>query len=179
VNWWKTRRISPKKSAFHSRSEQIISRAQVRIVTTWANLPRHMNAVLLISFPIRYWLRNFSILELLITENLRSVQIILHCLYAYLFTYVYSYYMSTRLLAGGPGFGVDSPPVQEMFLFSTALRPVLRPIWAPIQWVPETLSPGVKWPCEADHSCQPSDKFKNVWSYISSPPYVFIALCII
>jgi len=39
---------------------------------------------------------------------------------------------------------------------------------------------GVKWPCrEADHSPQSSAKVKNVWSYTSTPLYVFMAWYVI
>jgi hypothetical protein len=41
----------------------------------------------------------------------------------------------------------------------------------PIQWVPEALSLGIKWPGhEADHSSPSSTEDKNAWSYISTPP---------
>jgi hypothetical protein len=50
-----------------------------------------------------------------------------------------------------PGF--DSRQGQEVCIFSTASRPVLRPTQPAIQWVPGALSPGVKRPGrEADHS---------------------------
>jgi hypothetical protein len=38
------------------------------------------------------------------------------------------------------------------------------------------LSPRLKWQvCEADHSPSSSAKVKNVWSYMFSPLYVFMA----
>jgi len=44
------------------------------------------------------------------------------------------------------------------------------------QWVPEALAPGIKRAeHEADHSPQPSVEVKNMWSYTSTPPYVFTA----
>jgi len=44
---------------------------------------------------------------------------------------------------------------------------------------PETLSPEVKRPGrEADHS-PPSDAEVNAWSYTSTPPYVFMAWCLV
>jgi hypothetical protein len=50
---------------------------------------------------------------------------------------------------------------------------------APIQWVPETLSLGIKQlGREADHS-PPSSAEVNAWSCISTPPYVFIAWCLL
>jgi hypothetical protein len=46
----------------------------------------------------------------------------------------------------------------------------------PLQWVPGTLSLGVKWlGHEADHSPPSSAKVKNAWSYTSTPQYVFMA----
>jgi hypothetical protein len=46
------------------------------------------------------------------------------------------------------GYGLDGrgwiPGRGKIFLFSTASRPVLGPTQPPIQWVPGTLSPGVK-----------------------------------
>jgi len=52
----------------------------------------------------------------------------------------------------------------------------LEPTQPPIQWVLQVLSLGVKWPwCEADHSPPSSTKVRNVWSYTSIPPYVFMA----
>jgi hypothetical protein len=49
--------------------------------------------------------------------------------------------------------------------------PYLGPIEPPIQWAPEVLSLGIKWPgCEADHSPPSSAEVKNAWSYTSTPP---------
>jgi hypothetical protein len=42
--------------------------------------------------------------------------------------------------------GFDSWQEHEIFLFSTASRPVLGPTQPPIQWVLGALSLGVKWP---------------------------------
>jgi hypothetical protein len=50
----------------------------------------------------------------------------------------------------------------------------------PIQWVPRTLSLGVKRPGrEADHSPPSSAEVKNAWSYTSTPQYVFMAWCLV
>jgi hypothetical protein len=55
-------------------------------------------------------------------------------------------------------------------------RLVLGPTQPPIQWVPGTLSPGVKqMGCEAHRSPPSSAKVKNEWSYTSTPPYAFMA----
>jgi len=46
----------------------------------------------------------------------------------------------------------------------------------PILWVPRALSLGVeRWGREADRSPPSSAKLKNVWSYTSTHPYVFMA----
>jgi len=58
-------------------------------------------------------------------------------------------------------------------------RPGLGPIQLRIQWVLEALSLGVKQlESEADHSPPPSAKV-NVWNYTSTPPYIFMAWCLI
>jgi hypothetical protein len=50
----------------------------------------------------------------------------------------------------------------RIFLFITVSRPALGPTQSPIQWVPEALSLGVKWPGrEADHSPPSSAKVKE------------------
>jgi hypothetical protein len=65
-----------------------------------------------------------------------------------------------------------------IFLFTTASRMALVPPKPPIQWVPGALSLGVKRPGrEADHSPLSSAEVKNVWSYTSTPQYIFMAWC--
>jgi len=49
-------------------------------------------------------------------------------------------------------------------------RPALGPTQHPIQWIPGTLSLGLKRPArEADHSHPASAEVNNVWSYTSTP----------
>jgi hypothetical protein len=61
------------------------------------------------------------------------------------------------------------------FLFATASRTSLGPTY-PIQWVPGAPSLEVKRPeHEADHSPPSITEVKNVWSYTSTSPYVFMA----
>jgi hypothetical protein len=56
-----------------------------------------------------------------------------------------------------------------IFLFTTASRPALGPIYPPIQWVPEALSLGVKRPGrKADHSHPSTADVTNTWSYTST-----------
>jgi len=55
------------------------------------------------------------------------------------------------------------------FLFATSSRPALGPTQRPLQWVPRSLSSGVKRPRrEADHSPPSSDEVKNAWRYTST-----------
>jgi hypothetical protein len=50
----------------------------------------------------------------------------------------------------------------------------------PIQWVPGTLSLGIKRPGrEADHSPPFSAEVKNAWSYTSTPQYFFMTYCLL
>jgi hypothetical protein len=67
-----------------------------------------------------------------------------------------------------------------IFLFTTVSRPPPVPTQLPIQWVLGVLSLGVKRPGrEADHSPPSSAEAKNVWSYTSTPQFVFIAWCLV
>jgi hypothetical protein len=67
-----------------------------------------------------------------------------------------------------------------IFYLCTASRTALGPTQPPILWVPGALSLGVKRPGrEADHSPPSSAEVKNAWSYTSTPPYVFMAWCLV
>jgi hypothetical protein len=49
-----------------------------------------------------------------------------------------------------------------------------------INWVPGDLSPVIKRPGrEADHSPPTSAEVKKTWTYTCTPPYVFMAWCIV
>jgi hypothetical protein len=75
------------------------------------------------------------------------------------------------------GVGVPSPGMVKNFHFSMLSTPDLGPTQPPIQWIPEGLSLGVKWPgCEADYSPPTSAKVKKTWVYTSTPPYAFMAV---
>jgi hypothetical protein len=68
--------------------------------------------------------------------------------------------------------------VQQLAMGWTAegSRLVLRPIQPPIQWILRDLSLGVKQPGhEADPSPPTSAVVKNMGTYISTPPNVFMA----
>jgi hypothetical protein len=72
------------------------------------------------------------------------------------------------------GCGLDSRGVGVLVgtrLFLSVLsRPVLVPTLPPIQWIPGTISPWVKWPGhEVDRA-----SVKNAWIYTPTPPCVFI-----
>jgi hypothetical protein len=67
--------------------------------------------------------------------------------------------------------GLESREGLEIFLFTTAFRPALRPTQPPIKVIPGTLSLGVKRTGrEADHSPPSSAEVKNVLIYTWAPP---------
>jgi hypothetical protein len=74
-----------------------------------------------------------------------------------------------RFLAGG---GVLCLGI---FLFATAPGPALGPSQPPIHWLPGVKRQGR----EADNSPPFSAEVKNTWSYTSSPPYAFMAWCLV
>lgn len=66
--------------------------------------------------------------------------------------------------------------MQQIFLSSTASRPMLVPTQSPVEWVPGFIDPGVnRLGLEADLFLPFSAEFKRVWSYTSFLPYVFMA----
>jgi hypothetical protein len=76
------------------------------------------------------------------------------------------------------GVGVRVPVGSRAF--SPASRPALGPTQPPIQWVPGSLSPVVKRQGrEADHSPATSAEVKKIWIYTSTPPYAFMAQCLV
>jgi len=75
-----------------------------------------------------------------------------------------------QFLAGG----------RDFFLFTTKSRPALQPKQPPVQWILGVLTLVIKQPGhEADYSPQFSAEIKNVWSYTSTIPYVFMAWCLV
>jgi hypothetical protein len=84
----------------------------------------------------------------------------------------------TRLRAGRSGF--DPRQRQGFSLLATASSPALGPTQPPIQWVSAALFLGVKrLGHEADRSPPCSTEVKNAWGYTSTPPYVFMAWCLV
>jgi hypothetical protein len=76
--------------------------------------------------------------------------------------------------------GFDSRRGLGIFLFTTLSRTALGITQPPIQWIPGTLSLGVKrLGHEADHSLPSSAEVKNARRYTSTPPYVFVAWCLV
>jgi hypothetical protein len=76
--------------------------------------------------------------------------------------------------------GFDSLQGLGIFLFTAVSRTALGSTQPPIQWVLGTLSLGVKrLGREVDHSLPSSAEVKNVWSYTSTPQYVFMAWCLV
>jgi hypothetical protein len=67
-----------------------------------------------------------------------------------------------------------------IFLFATTSRPPRGPTQPPTQHVTGALFLAVKQlVCEGDHSPPSGAEVKNVWSYNSTPPYIFKAWCLI
>jgi hypothetical protein len=70
--------------------------------------------------------------------------------------------------------------VRELLSDTIASRTALRPTQPPMQWIPGVLSLGVKRPGrEADHSPPSSAEVNKAWRYTSTPPYVFMAWCLV
>jgi hypothetical protein len=69
----------------------------------------------------------------------------------------------------------DSRRGLGIFLFTTASRTSLGPTQPPIQSGPGIKPPGR----EADHSPLSSAEVGNMWNDTSTPPYVFMAWCLV
>jgi hypothetical protein len=86
-------------------------------------------------------------------------------------------FLFTRIRPARPGF--NSQQGLGIFLFTTAFRPVLWPSQPPLQWILGALFPGLmQLGPVADHSPPCSAKV-NACSYTSTPPYVFMAWCLV
>jgi hypothetical protein len=83
---------------------------------------------------------------------------------------------SDWLRAGRPRGRSSSPGTFKTFCFSKASRPALGSTQPLFQWVSGDFPPVVKWPGrEADHLPPTSAEIQNMWIYISTPPYAFMA----
>jgi hypothetical protein len=69
----------------------------------------------------------------------------------------------------------SSPGRVKNFLFFVSSRLALGPTQPPLQWVPRTLSPGVRrLGREADHSPSTNAEVKKICIYTSTPPCAFM-----
>jgi hypothetical protein len=98
------------------------------------------------------------------------------------YQHAFRVFESAYVVNGIPtGYGLDNrmigvifPAGLRIFLFDIMSRPALGPAQPPIQWVPETLSLGVKRPGrEADHSPPTSADVKR-GAVPPLPKYVFM-----
>jgi hypothetical protein len=91
------------------------------------------------------------------------------------FIYIYIYLSTFGLRDGSPRDRSSSPGRGKKFLFSMSPRPVLGRTQPPIQWIPGSRSPRVKWPGrEADQSPKTSSEVKKTLIYTFTPPYDFM-----
>jgi hypothetical protein len=79
----------------------------------------------------------------------------------------------TDTRAGRSGF--DSWQGQWFYLFAIAFGPPIGPTQPPIKWVLRAFSPGVRQAAREANQSHSSSAVVNTWSYISTPPYVFMA----
>ena len=69
--------------------------------------------------------------------------------------------------------------IRLFFAFSGISTTAVGPIQFLIQWIPRFIHGGNRPKREAEHSYPSSDEGKNVWSYISTPPYTHLWLYLI
>jgi hypothetical protein len=74
-------------------------------------------------------------------------------------------------IATGSGLDDQSPGRVENFFFATSSRPALGSTQPPIQWIPGTLSPGLKRQGgDADHSPRALAEVRKTWVYACTLP---------
>jgi hypothetical protein len=84
------------------------------------------------------------------------------------------------LRAGRQRARCSRPGRVKNFLLFMSSRPALGSTQPPIHWVPGAPSSRVKRPGrEADRSPPASAEVKKMWFYTSTPPYAFMAQCLI
>jgi hypothetical protein len=87
------------------------------------------------------------------------------------------YEVKWLLQTGWPGFNSQQG---HRYLFATVSRPILGPTQPPVQGVLGALFLGVKLLGHEVYCSLPSStKIKNVWCHTSTPPYIYMAWCII
>jgi hypothetical protein len=86
-----------------------------------------------------------------------------------------SFSMDTRLLLGSPAFTSRQGQWCHFFLFTTASRPALGTTQPPIQWVPGTLSRGIK----RTTRLHLVPRLRTHWAIFSLPQYIFKEWCLI
>jgi hypothetical protein len=81
------------------------------------------------------------------------------------------------LMTEGSKFKSRLGPEFDFYISSGLALGLFQP---PVQQVLGTLSPGVKWQeLKAVHSPPASAKVKKTWIYTFTPPYVFLACCLV
>jgi hypothetical protein len=87
---------------------------------------------------------------------------------------------SDWLRAGRPRGRSSSPSRGKNFLFSMSFRQVLDPTQPPIQWVPGVITSVAKQSGRvASHLPLTRAHVKKTWNYTSTPPYAFMAWCLL
>jgi hypothetical protein len=75
---------------------------------------------------------------------------------------------------------VQYPAGSGIFFLTILSREAVGPTMPTIQWILRALSPEIKHlRHEADHSHPSRAEIKNVWSFTSTPPYDFMAWCLV
>jgi hypothetical protein len=86
--------------------------------------------------------------------------------------------IATAYGLGDRGVGVWVPVGPEFVLHIVQTGSAAHPAFN--QWVPGALSPGIKRQGrKADHSPPTNAEDKKMWIYTSTPPYAFMAQCLI
>jgi hypothetical protein len=75
--------------------------------------------------------------------------------------------------------GVRLQTSADIFLYTTVSKPDLQPIQPTSKQIQTAVfNPIKRLKREPEHSSPSKSKIKNVWSYASNSPYIFVALCL-